>query len=154
MVSARRCFLAYADKMNFVFCSIRWFPPAAIALYSAHRTARCKGVNLYTQPFHANKKGGSRALTRRCVVLKTERHVLLLPLCCVWQVGYDFRAKIIYTAHIVRRVLMTVIDPTTVDDKVRHSAYSDRCSPHWACSLSELGLHLFLSSTGFLPKST
>lgn len=37
----------------------------------------------------------------------------------VWyQVGYDFRAKIVYTAHIVRRVLMTVIDPTTVDDKV------------------------------------
>eukprot|EP00903_Cladosiphon_okamuranus_P006791 g6619.t1 len=32
-------------------------------------------------------------------------------------VGYDFRAKIVYTAHIVRRVLMTVIDPTTVDDK-------------------------------------
>lgn len=34
------------------------------------------------------------------------------------QVGYDFRAKIVYTAHIIRRVLMTVIDPTTVDDKV------------------------------------
>ncbi|CBJ34190.1 conserved unknown protein [Ectocarpus siliculosus] len=32
-------------------------------------------------------------------------------------VGYDFRAKIVYTAHIVRRVLMTVIDPSTVDDK-------------------------------------
>lgn len=43
-----------------------------------------------------------------------------------WQVGYDFRAKIVYTAHIVRRVLMTVIDPTTVDDKVRQRGYTYR----------------------------
>ncbi len=46
------------------------------------------------------------------------------------QVGYDFRAKIVYTAHIVRRVLMTVIDPTTVDDKARGEItrrQTDRC---------------------------
>lgn len=40
------------------------------------------------------------------------------------QVGYDFRAKIVYTAHIIRRVLMTVIDPTTVDDKVHGAAHT------------------------------
>lgn len=38
--------------------------------------------------------------------------------CLTSKVGYDFRAKIVYTAHIVRRVLMTATDPTTVDDKV------------------------------------
>lgn len=47
-------------------------------------------------------------ISRRCVIG-----------CVTRQVGYDFRAKIVYTAHIVRRVLMTVIDPSTVDDKVR-----------------------------------
>ena len=45
---------------------------------------------------------------------------LLVPLTApARKLGYDFRAKIVYTAHIVRRVLMTVIDPSTVDDKVR-----------------------------------
>lgn len=44
--------------------------------------------------------------------------------------GYDFRAKIVYTAHIVRRVLMTVIDPTTVDDKAREEEMTRRLMQH------------------------
>jgi DNA-directed RNA polymerase III subunit RPC2 len=32
-------------------------------------------------------------------------------------IGYDFRAKCVYTTHIVRRVLTTFLDPTSLDDK-------------------------------------
>ena len=32
-------------------------------------------------------------------------------------VNYDFSRKVVYIAHIVRRVLKTVMDPSLIDDK-------------------------------------
>lgn len=70
-------------------------------------------------------KGGSRVIRkpmhhyRRSILPMDEAREVLasVVLSHIPCTGYNFRAKAVYTTHIIRRVIHTVLDPQNLDDK-------------------------------------
>lgn len=91
----------------------------AVGVYTQKQALLYIGTKMRVPP-----KAGARAMRQQSSFRRPQapedeaRDILAgVILSHIPVLAYDFRAKIVYTAHIVRRVLMTVIDPTTVDDK-------------------------------------
>ena len=88
--------------------------PYTMGIYSRHQALKYIGEEVQRNRAEGYRKEEKRQLSPEVEAVEMLAHSLLnhVPV-----VNYDFSRKVVYIAHIVRRVLKTVIDPSLIDDK-------------------------------------
>jgi DNA-directed RNA polymerase III subunit RPC2 len=88
--------------------------PYTLGIYSKKQALKHMGEEIQRNRAEVYRREERRTTTPEAEAIEMLAHSLLnhVPV-----VNYDFSAKVMYIAHIVRRVLKTVIDPTLIDDK-------------------------------------
>ena len=88
--------------------------PYTLGIYSRHQALKYIGEEVQRNRAEGYRKEEKRQLSPEVEAVEMLAHSLLnhVPV-----VNYDFSRKVVYIAHIVRRVLKTVMDPSLIDDK-------------------------------------